>query len=87
MTDAGQICKIYSHILIEYFLNYQSDKDNSMFCLKVSFTFYFCSQYLNTWTCKKEINEDVHNLFLQFQAIPILNGAIKEQTFVNGKGQ
>lgn len=56
MTDAGQICKIYSHILTEYFFNYQSDKENRIFCLKVSFAFCFCSQHLNTWTCMKEIN-------------------------------
>lgn len=31
VTDAGEICKIYSQILIEYFLNYQSDKDKACF--------------------------------------------------------
>lgn len=45
-----------THILTEYFFDYHSAKHNSVFCLKVWLMMYFCSPYLNTWTCKKEIN-------------------------------
>lgn len=74
-----EICKIYSHILKEYFLHYQSDKDNSMFCLNVPFAFWFCSQHLNTWTCKKEINVAMRT-FLIFSSSCKLYQYLMEQS-------